>query len=105
MPLRATPSICSASIADICGKAGRAAGAQRALKRLLELNRRQQVDALYLAEAYLGMGHQQEAITWLETAYAQHSNVMVTLKVDPVFDPLRDDPRFQKLLLQVGLAQ
>jgi hypothetical protein len=39
----------------------------------------------------------------LETAYAQHSNAMTALKVDPAYDPLRDDPRFRDLLRRVRL--
>jgi hypothetical protein len=46
-----------------------------------------------------------QALDWLEKAYDQHSNVMVTLKVEPGFDPLRSDPRFQNLIRRVGLAQ
>jgi TolB-like protein/DNA-binding winged helix-turn-helix (wHTH) protein/Tfp pilus assembly protein PilF len=94
-----------ATLADVCGRAGRVAQAQRALDRALELNRQQQVDASYIAGAYLGVGHKDEAIAWLEKGYAQHSNTMATLKVEPAYDPLRSDPRFQDLLRRVGLAQ
>jgi hypothetical protein len=41
----------------------------------------------------------------LEKAYAQHSNGLTSLKVEPAYDPLRGDPRFQELLQRVGLAQ
>jgi hypothetical protein len=53
---------------------------------------------------YLGLGDKDEAFAWLERVYSQHSNVLTTLKVDPHFDPLRSDPRFQDLLRRVGLA-
>jgi hypothetical protein len=44
-------------------------------------------------------------MSWLEKAYAQHSFSMVTLKVDPRYDILRSDPRFQDLIRRVGLEQ
>jgi hypothetical protein len=50
-------------------------------------------------------GNKEEAIAWLQKGYAQHSNVLTTLKVEPGFDPLRSDARFQELLQPVGLAQ
>ena len=54
-------------------------------------------------ESYIGMDNKDQALIWLERAYAQHSNSVTTLKVDPVYDPLRSDPRFQDLLRRVGL--
>ena len=48
--------------------------------------------------AYLGIGDRNETLDWLEKAYAQHSNSMTTLKVDPIFDPMRGDPRFEDLV-------
>jgi len=50
------------------------------------------------------MGKNDQAFTWLEQAYVQHSNALVTLRVEPRFDPLRSDARFQDLLRRVGLA-
>lgn len=57
-----------------------------------------------MSTAYASMADKGDALAWLGEAYAQHSNVLTTLKVDPAFDPLRGDPRFQVLLRRVGLA-
>ena len=44
------------------------------------------------------MGNKDEALAWIEKAFERHSDVLTRLKVDPRFDPLRGDPRFQGLL-------
>ena len=93
-----------AMLAATYGRAGQQPEAQRALDKLLELNRRQQIDPSALIWAYIGMGNKEQALVWLEKAYSQHSS-LTSLKVDPIFDPLRSDPRFQDLLSRVGLAQ
>ena len=41
---------------------------------------------------------QSQALTWLERACAERSAVLTGLKVNPLLDPLRGDPRFAKLL-------
>jgi hypothetical protein len=51
------------------------------------------------------VGDKEEALADLEKAYAQHFNIMTSLKVEPGFDPLRSDPRFLDLLRRAGLAQ
>jgi hypothetical protein len=71
----------------------------------MDLNRRQPMDPMVIASAYVGMGDSDQAIAWLEKAYAQHSNGLTVLAVDPAYDPLRGDPRFQDLLRRVGLTQ
>lgn len=43
------------------------------------------------------------AISWLERAYAERSNRLMFLGVDPVFDPLRSDVRLQNLKNRIGL--
>jgi len=49
-------------------------------------------------------GNKEQAFIWLEKGYSQHAS-LTTLKVDPIYDPLRGDPRFQNLLHGVGLDQ
>jgi Flp pilus assembly protein TadD len=91
--------------AYIYGRTGRQAQARLALEKLKALNREHPIEPALLVEAYIGMDNKDQAFIWLERAYAQHSNSMTTLKVDPLYDPLRSDPRFQDLLGRVGLAQ
>ena len=50
------------------------------------------------------MGHRDQAIDMLEKFFVEHSPVIPTLKTEPVYDPLRSDPRFQALLRRVRLA-
>jgi TolB-like protein/DNA-binding winged helix-turn-helix (wHTH) protein/Tfp pilus assembly protein PilF len=90
--------------AFIAGRAGRQQEADAALRKLLELNRRQPMDPIVIVQAYLGTRDKDQTIAWLEKAYAQHSNGLTALKVDPAYDPLRSDPRFQNLLARLGLA-
>ena len=89
----------------ILGRAGRPAQAQHAMQGLRQLERRYPLDPAAFAWAYLGMGKKDETLACLEKAYARHSNMMDTLKVEPAWDPLRSDPRFQRLARRVGLAQ
>ncbi|MGB9030705.1 MAG: tetratricopeptide repeat protein, partial [Acidobacteriaceae bacterium] len=91
------------SLAYTLGRAGRAAEAQHALDELEELNRTQPVAPDAFSWAYAGMGDKDKTLFWLNRAYAQRSNAMTVLKVEPAYDFLRGDPRFQDLLHRVGL--
>ena len=91
-------------LAYIYGRTGQQAQAREALAKLEEWNRRRPVDPAMFVRPYIGMGKTDEAFVWLEKAYAKHSSALATLKVDPLYDPLRSDPRFQELLRRVGLA-
>jgi len=51
--------------------------------------------------AYLG--EKDQAFEWLEKAYEERDGVMLYLKGLPLFDPLRDDPRFTDLLRRMNL--
>ena len=86
------------------GMWGHQAKAKLALERLEEINRHQRMDAGALAWTCASMGNREEALKWLEKGYEQHSNSMTALKVDPTYDSLRKEPRFQELLRRVGLG-
>jgi hypothetical protein len=52
---------------------------------------------------YAHEGENDKAIEQLQLAYQQHSDGLQYLKVEPVYDGLRDDPRFKELVAKVGL--
>ncbi len=54
--------------------------------------------------AYTGLGDRDQAFAWLQRAADAHSTVVATLQVDPIFDPLRSDPRFAQLLERANLS-
>jgi TolB-like protein/DNA-binding winged helix-turn-helix (wHTH) protein/Tfp pilus assembly protein PilF len=89
----------------IYGRAGQKLKARAELNKLEAENRKHPADPASMAFANLGIGDNQSALDWLEKAYAQRSNALTSLKVEPGFDPLRSDPRLQELLQRVGLAQ
>ena len=80
----------------------------QALGLLGELNRRRQttyVPAGAFVGTCLALGDYDQAFAWLERAYQEQSNLLQLLKVDPFFDPVRNDPRFADLVRRVGLDQ
>jgi Tfp pilus assembly protein PilF len=89
----------------VYGRAGQKERARAELKKLGAENRKRPVDPASMAFANLGVGDNEAALDWLEKAYAQRANGLTSLKVEPAYDPLRGDPRFQELLQRVGLAR
>ena len=87
------------------GRMGQRDKARAELRKLEAMNGTQSLDPVPMALAYVGVGDNGAALSSLEKAYAGRSNLLTTLKVEPAYDPLRDDPRFQELLRRVGLAQ
>jgi TolB-like protein len=58
-----------------------------------------------IAMIYAALGENDEAMVWLEEAYQERAVGLVLFKVDPGFDPLRDDPRFQALLRKMNFPK
>ena len=90
-------------LARAYASAGRRADA---LRLLAELKRRRQagyVTPAAFVHAYIGLGEYDEAFAWFEEAYKEQDNMLQSLKVQPIYDPVRDDPRFKDLLHRVGL--
>jgi TolB-like protein/DNA-binding winged helix-turn-helix (wHTH) protein/tetratricopeptide (TPR) repeat protein len=98
----------SSGFIDVLGAAYARAGRRAdALRILAELKRRKQhgyVAAASFVIVYLGLGENEQAFAWLEEAYKERSNMLQFVKVHPLFDPLRGDPRFADLLHRVGLG-
>jgi hypothetical protein len=56
-----------------------------------------------IAIIYTGMDDKEHALDWLEKAYQERDTIMTHLKVDPLFDSLRSQARFQELIRRMHL--
>jgi TolB-like protein/DNA-binding winged helix-turn-helix (wHTH) protein/Flp pilus assembly protein TadD len=90
-----------ASLAHACGLAGRADEARRLIDELQKLSQRKYVASVDIAAAFLGLGEKNQALTLLEKAVQERSPRLLFLGVDPRFDVLRSDARFQLLAKRV----
>ncbi len=79
---------------------------QEALQIVDDLKRRSKqsyISPTLIAIVYAGLGEKEQAFEWLDKAYNGQDSNLVYLKVDPMFDSLRSDPRYADLLRRVGL--
>ncbi len=81
---------------------GKLKEARAVLKELLDLSVEHYVPPYNIALVYHGLGEREETLAWLEKGYEQRDVRMVFLKVEPKWNNLRDDSRFQELLRRVG---
>jgi TolB-like protein/Tfp pilus assembly protein PilF len=94
---------------DVLGLLGRAYAEtgrkEQALKILKELNETAQhhyVRRSIFALVHIGLGEKTKAIQYLEESFQNQQNVDLSwIKVDPLFDPLRGEPRFKQLVAKV----
>jgi eukaryotic-like serine/threonine-protein kinase len=93
-----------AALAHALAETGSVVEARKILADLIERSRRSYVSPTNIAVVYAGLGENDEAMECLEKALAEHNAGLMMLKVHPVFDPLRSDPRYQDLLRRIGLA-
>jgi TolB-like protein/Flp pilus assembly protein TadD len=89
----------------VLGMLGRAYGlsgnrmeAEKMLDQLKELSKQRYVAAYSFALVYLGLGDKNEALRWLEQSYQDRAGSDIGfIRVDPLLDPLRGEPRFEAL--------
>ena len=77
---------------------GERAAALQTLDQLHERARQHHVPSLHTAYVHIGLGNFDRAFDWMEKGYQERAGLLVYLKVEPIFDPLRSDPRFAALL-------
>jgi serine/threonine-protein kinase len=95
----------TAWVARACAVAGRRAEAERILAELIEMSKQKYIPPYPLAAVYAALGDRDRAFEWLEKVYEERSYYVVWLNIDPVFDQMRSDARFQDLLRRTGLRE
>ena len=77
--------------------------AEQILRELEEMAKHQYVSSTAFAMIYLGLSENEKALDWLEKSYDDQESACWYLKIDPIYDSVRNEPRFQALLKQIGL--
>ena len=85
-------------------RSGRLQEARTLLADLETLRERSYAQAIALAAVHTGLGEKERALEWLERAFEEHCGGLSWMHYDPVWDGLREEPRFQALLSKMHLA-
>lgn len=87
----------------IYGITGLKAEALKVLDELLQLSKITHVSAYTVAALYEALDEKDRVFEWLQKAYNERTNQLIHLKVDPHFDKVRDDARFNVFLTRLRL--
>jgi serine/threonine-protein kinase len=93
------------SVGYAYAKSGRRQEAEEVIKRFKDIAKTQYVISYWIASIYAALGDKDRAFAELEDSYTERDFYLIRLKVDPYWDPLRDDPRFKDLLKRLNLAE
>lgn len=77
--------------------------ARQILKEIETNAQSKQISLATIAGVYAVLGEKEKAFDLLNKAYDTRDGFLVSIKVDPIFDSLHDDSRYQKLLRQMNL--
>ncbi len=94
-----------AALGHAYGLAGRRADAIALLEQMEEASEIRHDQPYLLATVHAGLGNAEQAIEWLEKSYEARDWWLPFLNVEPGFDVLRSDARFQDLRRRLNLPQ
>jgi TolB-like protein/DNA-binding winged helix-turn-helix (wHTH) protein len=106
IPLRGVSEVgfLRAGLGHVYAVSGKKSEARKVLAELKQLSQQGYVPAPSIALIYAGLGEKDHAFSWLEQGYEQRAFQMQWIKLEPRWDSLRSDPRFQALIRRVGLS-
>ena len=94
-----------AELARAYALAGRRDEALKIIQELKKFSERKHVAPTVMAGIYGALGDKNRAFAFLNKAFDERDFVLIMLKTEPMFDPLRTDPRFAELVRRVGLPE
>jgi TolB-like protein/Flp pilus assembly protein TadD len=92
-----------ALLGHVYARMGRKGEAEAVIKELEKRYADQQADGRDLAVVYAGL-NKDKAFDWLEKSFKDRSGFLVFLKLEPLLEPLRSDPRWTDLERRVGIS-
>lgn len=94
-----------AVLAIILACSGDARGAEKVVDEIQELSKEKYTSFFWLGTAYVTLGRYDEAFEMFEKAYLGKEVLMIFLFVDPIFDRVKTDSRFQSLLKKMNFIE
>ena len=87
-----------ATLAYSLASAGDPAFAREVAAEFEQRRQAEYISPVDMAMVYIGLGEKETALDWIERAIAERRGWAAYLRVHPIVDPLRDEPRFNELL-------
>ncbi len=78
--------------------------AEEKIEELRSLSKKHTFRPYLIAVIYTSLAEKDMTFEWLEKAFEARDPYLIYLRVEPVLDRLRTDPRFADLLRRVGLT-
>jgi len=103
--LESERSLATGGLGHLCAVTGKRSEALKLADELKQLSTREYVPATSIALIYAGLGDKNQAFEWLERAYDQHAFQLQWITLEPRFDNLRSDARFQDLLKRMRILK
>ena len=103
LSLSGSPEL-AASIAEDFSRYGYKGVQQSWLDGLTEISKHGYVSPFSIAEGYMRLGQKEKSFEWLERAYEEHDSGLVSIAVEPMFDPVRAEPRFKDIVRRMKLS-
>jgi len=101
---RSNPTFLSI-LAIILASSGNTKAAEEVIDEITELSKKKYISFFWLATIYVVVGQYDIAFELFEKAYQTHEVLMIFLNVDPIFDRIKPDQRFQALLRKMNFIQ
>ena len=92
-------------VAYAYAKQGKRTEVEQQVALLRDLSKTRYIRPYYVAGIYAALGDKDKAFAYLERSFAERDCYLGRISVDPMMDPLRDDPRFASLLKKLNLPR
>ena len=96
--------VARAYLARCYARSHRREEAQKLLDTLIRDSSERYISAAEIAGVYAALGDANKSLDWLDKACGEHAGALIYLNIDPVYDPMRRDPRFQAIVRRVNLV-
>jgi tetratricopeptide (TPR) repeat protein len=99
-----SPALATAGLGQAAALRGRTREARTILDELYAAGREHYISPVAYVMLHASLGDVDASFEWLERAYADRRGWLAYLRVEPMLDPLRSDPRFLRLLERMRLV-